>query len=147
MSALDALLASCDRRWRDVPGYEGVYAVSDDGYVVSLERTCNARHGQRKVRTRLLSQTRQMKRGALRSVRVKLSAEGEKALTVTVGKLVLMAFAGVRTESVAHYLDGNPANNRLSNLEWSDFKTIALDAPRGGYGDLRRDNGKFASRT
>ena len=44
--------------WRDVPGYEGLYRVSDLGRVMSLERRCASGVGDRLVRERILKPTR-----------------------------------------------------------------------------------------
>ena len=43
-----------NEEWRDVVGYEGLYQVSNQGRVKSLERKVPKRNGERTVKERIL---------------------------------------------------------------------------------------------
>lgn len=103
--------------WKDIPGYEGSYQVSDLGRVRSLDRVLNAH---------------KLGRGYCRGVRGRILKPGASNvnsghLTVALGRhnsqcvhfLVLLAFVGPRPAKMdTRHLDGNSANNILSNLEY-----------------------------
>lgn len=88
--------------WRAVPGWEGLYEVSIDGQVRALRkgqimRPFITEKGYRRVY--LYDRTRVQR--------------------VRVHTAVLAAFVGPRPRGmVTRHLDGNPANNHLSNLAW-----------------------------
>jgi hypothetical protein len=96
--------------WKAVPGHEGRYEVSDLGRVRSL------------LHRRVLS----MAVLASGHISVKLARQ-----TVYVHHLVLLAFVackpviGERVE--CRHLDGNPANNLVSNLRWGTVKENRAD--------------------
>ena len=47
-------------------------------------------------------------------------------------RLVLLAFIGPHTKlnDICHHIDGNKANNKLDNLEWSNRSLNALVSPK-----------------
>lgn len=102
--------------WRDVPGLEGEYQVSDAGRVRSLQRKVPAvMRGKRTFKTvpaRVLRPGRMNKFGHLSVVL------GGRSLTVH--SLVLAAFVGPRPEGcdVAHN-NGDGSDNRLTNLRYA----------------------------
>lgn len=111
-----------DEQWRPVPGFDGIYEVSDHGRVKSLERTCSHVGGQRRVRERILKPLRQATcaNGKLQVGTVGLYRDEGKARRHSVSKLVLLAFVGEPPLGhVAHVKNGNPSDLRLSNLEWA----------------------------
>lgn len=132
------------RQWRDIPGFEGRYMVSDDGHVGSLRRPVSTGKGRtRWVRTKILNPTVRKKNGKVWSVCVHLCREGEKTLGANVGRLVLLAFTGEQDGQLAHYKDGDPTNNNLSNMEWTSMPAIAVKAINGGYMNEARIQGRL----
>lgn len=99
--------------WKAIPGYEGRYEVSDLGYV--------------RNRTKELAQATMLS-GHLT---VHLGRQ-----THYVHRLVLFAFVGVppaNTQRIeARHLDGNPANNNLTNLAWGTVAENRADRRRLG---------------
>lgn len=104
-----------DTIWKDIPGYEGVYVVSNTGQVKSLARTrLSKKGGICPVPERILTQ--------------KTDKDGYKDVALTrnarthyfrVHRLVAMAFIpNPHNYPVINHKDENPANNHVSNLEW-----------------------------
>ena len=102
--------------WRDVPGYEGFYQVSDFGSVCRLKWILPSLYeaGQRD-REQELSQH---PRGKGQRMSVCLCRNNEPKW-FQVHRLVLLAFVGPCPEGMeCRHLDGNHMNNWLGNLEW-----------------------------
>lgn len=123
-------LHNCEvEEWRDIPGWEGLYAASSLGRIKSLRRTCLARGGaQRLVAERIMSPAR---RGRYEKVNLS-SPNGNK--TAFVHRLVCSAFWGEPSDThpeVAHW-DGDSQNNRADNLRWTDRLGNAADKIRHG---------------
>lgn len=88
--------------WRAVPGWEGLYEVSIDGQIRSL-------------RSGRIMRTFVTEKGYHR-VYLYSPARIERVRVHTAG---LRAFVGPRPSGmVTRHLDGNPANNHLTNLAW-----------------------------
>ena len=99
--------------WKPVPGYEGLYEVSDQGRVRSLERKCLGRDGRYEVHHGKVLKPQKMKRGYFE---VSLSSAGVKTHR-TIHSLVAEVFIGPRPEGhdVAHK-DGDRGHNSAENL-------------------------------
>jgi len=109
--------------WRDIPGFEGIYAVSDQGRVKSYARQWIAGKGVQRSKTEtLLSLINDA------YVRVRLTKNGKRSLP-GVHQLVMLAFEPnpLGLPEVNHK-DGNKHNNCRQNLEWSSFSGNALHA-------------------
>lgn len=117
--------------WRDVPGYEGFYQVSDEGNVISLVRLTEAAvaAGVRKAKKSLAFG----KNGQGR-LQVTLCRDGVPR-RFQVHRLVLMAFRGACPDGMeGRHLDGDHVNNRLGNLEWNTHLVNMHD--KVGHGTL-----------
>ena len=105
-----------NEEWRDLPGFEGLYQVSNLGFVRSLDR-CLLRSDGRfcTYRGRVLS-TFQGTTCNYKSVL--LSKEGVPSKHM-VHRLVAIVFLGLdpNSEMEVNHKDGNRHNNRASNLE------------------------------
>lgn len=123
-------------RWLPVLGFEGFYEVSDLGRVRSLPREVQNGRGAMVAGGALLSPT------ADRSGRqvVRLSVRNQ-ATTRLVHRLVLESFLGPRPDGMeACHGDGNPGNNRLSNLRWDTHESNMGDQRRHGTNHNSRKN-------
>lgn len=121
-------------QWRDIPGYEGFYQVSDHGRVKALARVVQ------KVITKpglgsspvqfwaeRIMKTRVAANGYLR---VMLRRDAQSAM-VSVHYLVLRTFIGECPQGQqACHNDGCRTNNHLSNLRW--------DTPKNNHADKKR---------
>lgn len=109
--------------WRPMPGWAGVYEVSDHGRVRSLDRVSAS--GKR-VAGRILTPNYANKGYA--SVQLN-SPEGVARWKVHA--LVLTAFVCPRPEGmVTRHLDGERTNNHLSNLAWGTYSENEADKAR-----------------
>lgn len=107
-------------QWRAVVGYEGAYEVSDLGRVRSLNRVTDR---GRKWRGRVMTTT------ALQNAYlvVTLWRNGSQR-TPLVHRLVLEAFVGPAPEShEARHVNGDRADNRLTNLSWGTHSENQMD--------------------
>lgn len=105
--------------WRDIPGYEGIYQVSNLGRVKSMARQrTNKLMGTHWRKEKLLSPGHSSK-GYLH---VTLYKGGNRTI-FSVHNLVLSAFKEEpdfgETRVEANHLDGDKTNNRLKNLEYT----------------------------
>ena len=118
-----------DEDWRPVPGYESSYLVSDLGRVHSLDRRILRIDGKVKVVVgRIMRQTPNYN-GHLR---VQLYSN-RKGVPFFVHTLVMAAFVGPRYEGMeVRHLNGDPADNRLSNLAYGTRSDNMVDSIRHG---------------
>ncbi|WP_299315526.1 NUMOD4 motif-containing HNH endonuclease [uncultured Halomonas sp.] len=117
--------------WRDVPGYEGRYEVSDKGRVRSRDRQVEATTRQgttyySRRRGRLLRPGRMNAFGHL-------SVAIGKGNSRTVHSLVMEAFIGPRPDGFdIRHLNGDGSDNRLVNLEYGSRSENNRDIARHG---------------
>lgn len=108
-------------RWKDIPGFEGLYQASDHGNIRTSEgkTTSNARFPHRIWKQRILKQKYQhRKNSASADAKVTLWKDG-KEYTRLVSRLVAMTWcSGYADGLTVNHIDGNPMNNRADNLEW-----------------------------
>ena len=117
-----------NERWLPVPGYEGLYSVSDQGRVRSEARLTGYRKDGRALRVneRLLSLNNIVKPGG--HVRLCLR-RGGRAEMFLAHRLVLAAFVGPCPEGmVARHLNGEPTDNRLENLAYGTMSENTHDS-------------------
>lgn len=110
--------------FRDIPGYEGIYQVSNKGRVKSLERIILRRDGSKQPKKELILAPGTNRRGYYH---VGLS-KNSKIKYLFAHRLVLLAFVGpppTDTHECLHN-DDNPKNNNLSNLKWGSSQENSL---------------------
>lgn len=118
--------------WKDVPGYEGVFKVSNTGFVKSLERvaTQKSRHGGTQsyiVKPKMLSQLTTPQGYK----RVQLAHAGIKT-KVPVHVLVARAFLpNCEKKPCVNHINGIKTDNRVENLEWVTHRENSLHGQRG----------------
>lgn len=120
-----------EERWLPVVNYEGIYEVSDQGRVRSLDRK-DARGRQRRGRMRSLAkQPSGHLTVALCRERVQQHYQ--------VHWLVLEAFVGPRPAGMfgCHW-DDDPSNNHLDNLRWATRSENVKDSVRNGTHHMAR---------
>jgi len=120
--------------WKDIPGYEGRYQVSDQGRVRSLDRRCAATSKRGKVfyrwhPGRVLSPGKNTSEVPYQYVT--LHTEKQNFL---VHRLVLLAFVGPCPLGMeARHLDCDYQNNSLSNLTYGTHMENMADSLVAGH--------------
>lgn len=111
--------------WRPVVGYEDSYEVSDHGRVRSLDRTLDlfiyGKWTKRRYKGRIL---RPFKGDAYGHQVVSFGARDRHYIHT----IVLTTFVGARPDGAeACHNDGDPHNNRSTNLRWDTASNNQLD--------------------
>jgi hypothetical protein len=115
--------------WRTIPGYVGLYEVSDLGRVRSVARKCKTWFGERSHRQQILKPCQNWAGYFC----VNLRSNDKTRRTVSVHRLVLLAFVGPRPEGLQGcHNDGVKANNRLDNLRYDTREANYRDRDRHG---------------
>lgn len=110
--------------WKDIPGYEGYYQVSNIGRVKSLERIVHYKPGSKSanphkchiVRERILTQ-----RVADTGYYVVTLSKGAKRKIALVHRLIACSFITNKDPATMmdiNHKDGCRTNNDIDNLEW-----------------------------
>jgi hypothetical protein len=103
---------------KDIPGYEGIYAITENGRVWSYQRKTTGRGGRPAVGQWI---KQRFSRGG-KYLSVALRAIGERrSRGHLVHRLVLTTYVGAppHEASECNHLDGDKMNNVLGNLEWT----------------------------
>ena len=106
--------------FRQIPGFPR-YCISENGVILSA---C------KRSKTVPWSDARKIipTIGAKGYLAVSLWKVGDRPRRIRVHTLVLMAFVGPRPDGLeCRHLDGNPANNHISNLRWGTHRENQLD--------------------
>ena len=102
--------------WKSVVGWEGLYEVSDQGRVKSLERTVMFKDGRTRTWSMAMRKPQPCSSGHLN---VMLHRDGKTGRGYRVHRLVMAAFVGPCPAGmeVCHN-NGDATDNRLSNLRY-----------------------------
>lgn len=124
--------------WKPVVGYEGIYEVSDQGRVRSLDRIVAHNSGRTQ---RVYGKAMSVNRNSRGYMNVGLHKNGTLK-TGAVHVLVLQAFVGPRPDGqVCRHLNGNPIDNRLANLAWGTHSENQYDSIlHGTHGLASKDS-------
>lgn len=115
--------------WKDIPGYEGLYQVSNLGRVKSLPQ--DRTFGDLGV-LRIAGRIRKLNVNKLGQLNVILKKDG-RARTWTVSRLVLLAFVGPPERGfVTGFHDGDSKNVRLDNLYYTSRQALRVDLAKRG---------------
>lgn len=113
-------------KWKDVPGYEGYYQVSDAGDIKSLTRMGWNGRGRYLIEGQMIA-PQPCEKGYLA---VGLNREGRYRRHL-VHRVVMAAFVGPDERQVRHK-NGDPADNRLVNLEYGTNAENQVDSVNHG---------------
>lgn len=127
------LFLTTPEEWRDIPGYEGYYKVSNLGQVMSRWRGVG-RWSLLKIKTKP------------NGYKFVCFSQKYKAKYYHVHRLVMLAFVGESGLHVNHK-DGNKENNRLENLEYVTRTENQQHAARLGLLATKERHGRHTTRT
>ena len=134
---------------KNVVGFEGLYEVQEDGKIFSVEREVLS--GKNYVNKRKYFRKEKPSRiDRYGYLRVTLCKNG-KLQTISVHRIVALAFLEGEQKKTVNHKDGNKLNNHYSNLEWAStaenlqhaFRTGLKSAPKNKVGS----ENKFAKLT
>ena len=130
--------------WKAVPGWAGLYEVSDLGRVRSLDRTViTRRHGPTRYRGRVLLATITSNGYPV----VALTKPGQKPLCCNVHSLVLRTFVGEPPPGhECCHGDGDRTNNALRNLRWDTRSANSFDMDLHGTRVVKRGEAAAAAK-
>ena len=114
--------------WRPIPGYEGLYEVSDAGQVQRLA-------GYRCRQTRILHP---LLKGRDKKWLFVPLCKNAVIWQVGVHQLVALAFLGKPAARVIHHKNGNWQDNRIDNLEYMSFGDAVAAAYASGAQPSRK---------
>lgn len=125
--------------WKDIPGYEGLYEVSNYGQIRSIKRLEKCGNKTRIRKERILKQS--LRRGYLF---VSLCKKGEKENVVIHRIVALLFIHNPNNMPEVDHIDGNKINNKVSNLRWVTAKQNSnnLKAPNTYIGKKLNKGGK-----
>lgn len=106
--------------WKDIPGYEGLYQVSNSGKVKSISHQAkNNSNGGVRMTVGCILSLYKMPNGYLQ---VQLS-KNEKRKKLYVHRLVATVFLHNESNfSDVNHIDGDKNNNSVENLEWCSHR-------------------------
>lgn len=115
MAVNDVLINSDVGSWRQVPGFEGYYEVSDLGDVRSLGRWVASPNGGTRFHEGRVLRPGKLRNG-YRNVVFRVAGE---AKTLYVHRLVALAFLGLCPHDMqVNHINGERNDNRVCNLEY-----------------------------
>lgn len=142
-----------DEQWLPVVGYEGLYEISNLGFVRALER--KGVYAGRWRPTEMTFPARPMRLSQTRAgyKYVALKQPNGKSIKFLVHRLVMRAFVGEppRDRPQVNHIDGTKANNVVSNLEYCSAQENLLHLTKvlkkkiggaGGYSKLTGDQAR-----
>lgn len=110
------------RRWKDIPGYEGIYKVSDNGEILNV----------------VINKLRVLKPRKNGYIYVDLYNKGEVSWK-RVHRIVAMCFIDNPDNlDIVMHLDNNKSNNHYSNLKWGTISENTKQAFRDGLLDTNK---------
>jgi hypothetical protein len=134
--------------FKDIPGYEGLYQVSNLGNVKSLERQILCRGKYPTIIKEKLLKSGKDKDGYLMT---NLCKNG-KMKTHRIHKLVMMSFENyepnLNKKIIIDHIDNNPSNNFLSNLQLISHRENSSKDKKNGSSQYigvswQKDNNKW----
>lgn len=98
------------KKWRDIPGYEGLYIATIDGDVYGVKRSTYIKHFKNKFSYMVVSLCKNGKCGS-----------------VGVHRIIALCFIpNPLNKPEVNHIDSNPSNNSINNLEWVTEKENAV---------------------
>lgn len=126
--------------FKDIPGYEGIYSISECGQVKSLPRLIKSKTGNYYSKEKIIK----LSIGTTGYYFFNVCING-KAKSVAIHKMVALTFIGSRPENMdIRHLDGNKLNNHISNLCYGTRQQNIEDTQR--HGNFKITNKKLSEK-
>jgi hypothetical protein len=127
---------------QDIPQWERLYAAATDGKIWSHPKTVTVgiNGGSYQRPGQWLTQTPPTKR--TKHLRVYLARNGKKTPFLVHRLIALTFIPNPESLPIINHIDGNPANNNVSNLEWCSYRHNAVHAYNSGLTLLPNQRGE-----
>lgn len=131
--------------WKDIEGYEGLYQISNLGFVKTLERKKKVGHINTCIVPEKILNRNKSRKGYLQ---VTLSKNG-KLDSYRISRLVAQHFIpNTENKPQVNHIDGNKDNNDITNLEWvTNDENISHAIKNGLYNSNIGENSHYAKLT
>jgi len=117
-------------QWKDVPGYEGMYEVSDEGRVRSLYRIVKSSSSRGVVFDKPYP-SKMLREADNRGYSIVVLCKGGVPKPFTIHRLVMLAFVGPKPDGLQiNHLNGRKDDNHVSNLEYCTLSENLLHRHR-----------------
>lgn len=115
---------------KDIKGYEGLYAATEDGKIWSYPKPRSSKHGKW---LKQIPSTKKRCNGTKYSLLSIHLFKDKKGKSFLVHRIVAEAFlSNPKNKPQINHKDGNPLNNHVDNLEWTDFFENMQHAQKNG---------------
>ena len=107
-------------QWKDIKGYEGIYQISNEGRVKSLEKIKNGSNQFGKCIMHVKEKILKQYPNTLGRLQIDLKKDGDRKMCL-VHRLVAETFIpNPENYTNVHHIDENKINNNVENLKWID---------------------------
>jgi len=115
--------------WKDIPGYEGVYEVSSEGRVRSLDRMVEQKGNKASIVKRIYK-GRIKQPFIFKTGYAMVNLYNQNHLTLSIHRLVALAFLDpVDGKDTVDHINRNKLDNRACNLRWANASEQAINRP------------------
>lgn len=129
-----------DEVWKDIPGFENLYQISNYGKVKSLSRKCPSPYGFYFTKEKILKSSKNQK-GYL-TIKLNNKKTNYKH-SFPIHRLVAIAFIpNPDNKPQVNHIDCNKTNNFVSNLEWCTNGENQLHAYKHGLNHHSKNAGR-----
>lgn len=108
-----------NEKWKEIPSWEGYYAASNLGRILSLGRYVNGRYSLAWKKPKIMKQTKMKQTGYLV---VNLSRNNNRGQLHLIHRLVAITFIpNPHNYTCIDHIDTNRNNNKVDNLRWCTY--------------------------
>lgn len=132
-----------EKIWKDIIGYEGIYKISNQGDVLSLERTVVCKNGNPQYTPEILMKHNVNSKGYYR---VPLCKNGTKKWMQLHRLLAIHFIPNPNNYPIVRHLNDNKLDFKLENLAWGTNKDNTQDAIKNGKGSQGEKNPMYGRR-